>query len=174
PSKLSRVAPDGHPISQPFVPFQSWCGVSLFANGGRTSPDWLAPSRGREPRGTVELSRKTPRAFRLVRGCLPAKRQGKLRQGSASQSPELVITMYLTGLLSPIKSSNFSRTGDADGGNSNGSKWIFRRSKLVKLLRGCLRLLPIRKLHCCGTGKVAHDQFFAKFFDRSGERDPVS
>ncbi|QBZ56294.1 hypothetical protein PoMZ_01200, partial [Pyricularia oryzae] len=21
-----------------------WCGVSLFANGGRTSPDWLAPS----------------------------------------------------------------------------------------------------------------------------------
>lgn len=46
-------------------------------------PRLACPFRGREPRGTVELSRKTPRAFRLVRGCLPAKRQGKLRQGSA-------------------------------------------------------------------------------------------
>ncbi|TLS28878.1 hypothetical protein PpBr36_01001, partial [Pyricularia pennisetigena] len=44
PPKLSRVAPDSHPISQPFVPLDCWCGVSLFANGGRTSPDWLAPS----------------------------------------------------------------------------------------------------------------------------------
>ncbi|TLD26916.1 hypothetical protein PspLS_04719 [Pyricularia sp. CBS 133598] len=44
PSKLSRVAPDGRPISQPFAPLNCWCGVSLFVNGGRTSPDWLAPS----------------------------------------------------------------------------------------------------------------------------------